>query len=65
MDSTCPGNRMPESEEARDTDSLMMEEKMAAAANAPETHIIGGKWQTLLSPDKGGTYIIRPVRYIP
>ena len=42
MDSTCVDNTMPETEEARDTDSLMMEEKPPAAADVPERHIIGG-----------------------
>ena len=39
----CADNRMPE--DSWDTDSLMMEEKPAAAADALETHIIGGKCQ--------------------
>ena len=49
MDSTCVEKSMPESEEARDTDSLMMEEKLAAAVNTPETHIIGGKPQSVIT----------------
>ena len=43
MDPTRGGHMVLVSEEARDTDSLMMEEKPDAAVDAPETRIIGGK----------------------
>ena len=43
MDSTCGDNQVQETDEARVTDSLMMQEIPAAAADAPKVHIIGGK----------------------